>query len=79
MLAVAQSFERNGAAPFEFIGDRGTIQVTLDLVWSGASNGHTLGLELLEGSQVEYLTYIPTPGVATVMAMAAGFGLRRRR
>jgi hypothetical protein len=79
VLAVAQSFERNGAAPFEFIGDRGTIQVTLDLVWSGAAGGQSLALELLEGSQVEYLTYIPTPSAALVMAMGAGLGLRRRR
>jgi hypothetical protein len=79
VLSVAHSFAREGASAFQYIGDRGTILVELDLAWTGAQPGHTLGLELLEGSQVEYLTYIPTPSAALVMAMGAGLGLRRRR
>lgn len=79
VLGVAHSFSRSGANAFEYIGDHGTIQVTLEFAWSGAQNGHTLGLELLDGSEVSYLAFVPAPGVATVMALGGGLCLRRRR
>ena len=79
VLGVAHSFSRSGAGAFEYIGDHGTIQVTLEFAWTGAQNGHTLGLELVDGSEVSYLAFIPAPGVATVMALGGVVGLRRRR
>ncbi len=79
LVAIATSFDREGAAPFEYIGDHGNIQLAMTFQWSGASSTDSLWLEVLPGSEVAYLTFIPAPGTAGVLALGALVGVRRRR
>lgn len=80
LTGIAHSFDKSGAAPFQFIGDHGSIQVTIDFLWTGASEFDTLRLNIGEGSAVEYLSFVPAPGVASALAIGGlALGARRRR
>ena len=79
VYTLAQAFSRDGAAPFEFIGDHGSIQVTIDFLWSGVGPNDTLRLDVLEGSEIAYLAFIPSPGTVAVMGLSALGVMRRRR
>lgn len=79
VYSIAQAFTRDGAAPFEYIGDHGSIQVTVDFLWSGVGPNDTLRLEVLEGSEIAYLAFIPSPGTVAAVGLGALSVLRRRR
>ena len=80
LVGIAHAFDKGGAGPFQFIGDHGSIQVTIDFLWTGASEFDTLRLNFGEGSAIEYLSFVPAPGIASTLALATlALGARRRR
>ncbi len=78
VVGIASPFHKDGVTGY--IGDHGTIQLTMNFVWTGAPDSDMLNLNIAEGSEINYMASLyPTPGAGAAFGIGAVMAMRRRR
>jgi len=78
VVGIASPFNKEGVSGY--IGNHGTILLTMNFLWVGAGDFDTLRLTVADGSEIDYMANLfPTPGPGAVLGVGAMMAAGRRR